>query len=170
MRPWINRHAATVMLVALVVLVAAVGWSVTTWRASRKIDPGRQWFYDPGTRALFAGPADALPPILAPSQAPDETPMGVAAHVFTCGNCEPSEWIVLYLEKWTPEAAERVRAVRRGAGISREGLQQLSATGRLIKRPGDASWVQFDGEPGRRILALEATLCDGSPAGRCLPP
>ena len=160
--PWFTAAAVVLMVVALVVFYESMSpeepWS-----------PAPRWYYDLNRGRLFVSSGDQVPPILAPGQATDEEPAGVAAHVISCGSCSAERRKVLYLEKWSPEVRAQIQAMRSRDDPSAARMRRLMATGRLIKRPGDTEWVPYDSEEAEQIREAEFSFCDGQAARRCAP-
>jgi hypothetical protein len=91
------------------------------------------FWYDTGTKQLYSGYNDEVPPMLAPSGA-----KGVLAAVFTKGSCDKaSDRYIGYLEKYAdPE--------------NTADHPQIQV---LIRRENDTEWVEVDSKAGTEILA-----------------
>lgn len=132
------------LLVLAVVFVAAL----LLWRAAGTGDPGgpsRQWFFDPATGELFAGPMLATAPITAPSDKPGERsgvlavvvrqPAGGTAIAYLVSNERPA-----------------------GAGSAASGTDEA-----WYSAPGSKRWVSSRDPRSAEITARTRTLAAGGP-------
>lgn len=112
-------------------------------------DDGKTWFPDSEER---------FPPFdHAGAQA-------VRAHVFHCGD----KTFVGYLEEFTPEAKHIIQTVTLAAKSAKPGdkpppelarIGDAQRNGRVVKRPGEASWVPINGSAG---AAVKTVFCPDS--------
>ena len=143
-RLWLNRHAAIIGIVAVVVVIASV---LSMWRPGNR-NPSAAWtreyYYDLNTGKLFAADMEHAPPIEAPSGSHEGRPAGVLAYVFTCGECTEKQWRVAFLENHTDDAKLASEEIVLNSGPWGFGDPQLLsrlAQGILVKRPEDSDWV-----------------------------
>lgn len=131
--------------------------------------PMQKWFYDLNTGKLFLGPGDAIAPIPAPSGAlPDGSLAGVLAHVYSCGECTEKERVVAYLETCSPAAQARIKSLQQPGQhpMPTESMR----SGILLKRPGDAQWIEHDTPEATKLLDEVLPLCpNGAAPQPCMP-
>ena len=97
-REWLNQNSALATVVAVIILILALGAIVWQNKPRNMKVPKYQWYYDTGTGKLFPEAFGQLAPIKAPSG--EE---GVTAFAFWCDGCE-NEPEVLYLTRYTEES------------------------------------------------------------------
>src|SRR5690606_22803013 len=88
-RDWLNKRSAIVTVLAVVVLIAALGFIIMQARGKPyrpQIVP--VYYYDLGSGKLFTAMSDQIPPIQSDSgSGPGGMPQGVRAYVYACGDC-----------------------------------------------------------------------------------
>ena len=140
-REWLNHNAVVSTGAAVLLLVVAM--TVLISQLYRSNDRGvYHWDLDADTAFVHTPDPEGLA-VTAPSGG-----RGVAAHLYTCGDCTPDEWFG-YLEKYDPDAeAYLVRAL-----------------------DGDR-WVSQDSEEGdQAMIRIEQRMCEatGERARFCMP-
>lgn len=183
MREWMNDNSAVAMIVAAVVLVLALVIVWTTLGGADESGPPPSedttvYYYDLNSNELFPGPKDAIPPIDAPSGTPYKGgPAGVRAYVFTCGACNPDDWNIVYLEKFTPTGREMLLEQRRRLAQHPEATSPILrpdsvpvalANQWLIRAVDDQDWIQVSRSQARQIMS-QGTICKSTPARLCRP-
>ncbi len=154
--------------VGVVVLFGMAGWRVWNWMGSDAGVSEKAFFYDLSEKRLFVADRGLIPPIAGVNDAVTD---GVRAVVVsTNGHPEVrSSWVVAYLETNAPELKEQLEAAKaagRPPEIGRTAAQGL----RLVKRPGDATWVSLSSPEGEQIVSEWLQLgTESSPPVICTP-
>jgi hypothetical protein len=174
--------AATLVLSGVVLLASSLFlyWQVTGTiaREGWKSKASNAYYYDLSSNKLFVHIDSDVPPIVAPEQTEGD-PMGVRAHVFSCGKCdEPSSLYVGFLEMYDPktDAGKQFRIFRellasKGPSAEAAEAEDKAEAGRLVSRGAGESWVQADSEAGQRVIANGARDCESGEAPKpCGPP
>ena len=128
--------------VTLAVIVIAVGAIVYQLKpaGSSNISNRQTWYYDLNTNKLFTDKAIQLPPIATSSGDFEGEPAGVRALVFVDTNGDRH---IAWLEKYSVEAKaamEKQLEMATTGEIDYE-IETAIESGRMIKRPDDATWV-----------------------------
>ncbi len=80
-----------------------------------------------------------------------------------------STWVVAYLETNAPELKEQLEATK-AAGRPPEIGRTAAQAPRLVKRPGDATWVSLGSSEGEQIVSEWLQLgTESSPPVICTP-
>lgn len=148
LREYLDQHSSTVTILAVVLLVIALGIVVMT---SRGLGGGggevvEFYYYDLDTGELFA------------STAADTGTEGVRAYVMSCGECGD----------YSGMTAQEVEAA--GAKIAyllRTDPNETPPYNVFVKRPEDRDWSQGVSDEANEITAM-IQCPDGSPT-MCLP-
>jgi hypothetical protein len=188
LRDWINNNTPLVTVIALVIVVGAIGYIFYSQRTPTFRQPN-QYFYDLGSAApdhidrLFPAKAQ-IPPIDAPSGKvmDDGSPAGVGASVFACGGCDDkSQRFIAYLETYTPEAKQAMlnpgpidpsaAPPPGGGGVGPGAMGPMAAAnGHLVRRVEDTRWYSFMSREGAQIVMEATRRCpEGTPPMPCLP-
>lgn len=180
LRDYMNNNSSVVTIVAVVVLVIALGIIVMTSKG-----PGRSgyivdiYFFDLNTGKVFIGKSDQRPPIATDSgPTTDGKKAGVLAYISACGECKNYNGMtvdelkaagafVSRLEKFTDQALAAMEAAESGQNGAPIDYDMMNAI--VIKRPQDANWVPLESAAGMRILSEQETLCPGGAVMTCLP-
>lgn len=184
------RQAATrrrLVLAGLLVLMSVL--AVVAWIFLRPAPPittdapHRAWFYDLSNGQLFVQMSTQIPPIPAPSgkAAPDGTPGGVRAYVFSCSPCtDVNARFIGWLERYAPD----VQRILQNPPPDVEGqpptdLTAVAARGHFIARPPTAvegkppapiEWVEDDSGEARQLREEANRDCgNGRLPNQCLP-
>jgi hypothetical protein len=133
--------------------------------------PAPLWFYDLGTEKLFAGPADALAPIAAPSGGADA---GMRAHVFSCGSCgDPLQTRIGFLEKQSDAAKQAWQTLKASRDLPKDQRDKLVATiheGTFVGPVSGKDWYALQSVNGGKVVRAARTPCDnGQPLSECDP-
>ncbi len=139
--------------VAAIVLIAAVGYTVMSSDSGPEYrEINEFWYYDVTTKALFAGPTDAVAPIDAPSggKQADGRPAGVRAINFGCGNCK--EKYIGYLQQYQPDGVALMKSGKTHA--NREAMKHLQ-----IADPADLAWHPWESEASTAIQKKAFSKC-----------
>jgi len=124
----------------------------------------RVWYYDLGSSELVVGHVDWIPPVPAPSRALIEGEQAlVRAMFYACGSCTTNEPTLLYLQKYSPEAREKLASVNGDALKLTIADRMTVENGRLVRRPNDRTWYSASSDEGRSILNAHRTLCPPGP-------
>jgi len=179
LRDYMNNNSSVVTILAVVVLVIALGIIVMTSKG-----PGRNsyivdiYFYDLNTGKLFIEKSDQRPPITTASgPTPTGKKAGVLAYVSTCGECrnyagmgveelKAAGAFISRLEMFTEEALAAMDAAAAGQSAAMD-YDLMNAV--LIKRVEDTAWVPIESSQGMRIMSAEAGRCPGGREKTCLP-
>lgn len=155
-------------LVGVVLLFGVAGWRVWSWMGADSGVSEKAFFYDLSEKRLFVADRGLIPPIAGVN---DTVTDGVRAVVVsTNGHPEVvSTRVVAYLETNAPELKEQLEAAK-AAGRSPE-MGRTAAQGlRLVKRPGDATWVSLASPEGEQIVSEWLQLgTESSPPAICTP-
>lgn len=123
------------------------------------------WFYDDAAKKLVVVPDTIPPATVAGAEA-------VRAYVQGCGECkDESKLTVRYLEKFSTETAGKLKGmgIKTYADLASEA--DAGQTGRLVKKPTDAEWVDASSDAGLAIINAEVPKCaDGSAGIACAGP
>lgn len=140
--------------VAVGLLLAAAGYLLFRQTLGRT-DPGELgFFYDASAARIFTGPREAPPPIRG-VDGPEED--GYRAVVISAAGkpADRATWQVAYLEKFSPELQERMRAAQR-AGEALSMGRMASQGHRWVRRVNDTEWHAMDSPEGEAILSAWA--------------
>lgn len=154
--------------VGVAILFGVAGWRLWSWMGSGSGVSEKAFFYDLSEKRLFVADRGRIPPIAGVN---DPVTDGVRAVVVsTNGHPElRSTWVVAYLETNAPELKEQLEAAKlagRPPEIGRTAAQGL----RLVKRPGDATWVSLGSPEGELIVSEWLQLgTESSPPVICTP-
>jgi hypothetical protein len=141
-----------IILVVIVIIVRSVFSSGITMPAAYPV-----WLYDENTDRLYVGSSHDIPPVAAPSKsnASDGRPAGVRAYVFGCGRCDEVGRVVVYLERFTPDAQDAMRDLMRarvrGETNRYRELQQRVEAGREVRTPETHIWASATDVVGRSV-------------------
>jgi hypothetical protein len=185
-RTLLNRNGAIVITVIVLVVIAAIAWTVS--RMSRRAPAAEQaiattYYFDLGSKKLFASASGQPSPIVAPSGATQEdgSPGGVLAYVYSCGSCaNREELFVAYLEQMSNEGREALAqlkaqdpnlrwedvppAGRRGMTVNPDE-SMLVATESL-----EGGWVSRESQEGIAIIDDAIQKCgEGKRPAVCRP-
>lgn len=132
------------------------------------------YYYDLGTGELFLAKSNEIPPIDAPSgPGPNNTPQGVRAYVFSCGDCsDKSQQFVGWLEMFTPDAKRALSSPPKPDPNNPQGPEyyELWARGHLVSVPGSGKWVQANSEEGFKVMESIQSKCGPNIAPKpCFP-
>lgn len=153
MRTWINENPVLATGVAAGLLALALGVLLAGAWPTRAGGPAEVYFWDLETNEPFAGQGDAFPPLTAPSGG-----VGVRAHLFTCGECEPDEWFG-YLETYTDEA---------WAYFEEEGEFPGLETDTLVRALDGDRWIPAASAAAERLYDAIDAVCP-TPPRLCRP-
>ena len=144
-----NHKHATLTGTVLVVLASIfwIRWSQSTpsapfaKRAYYSVDDGRTWFADDVNQ-------------LSPFDHDGQT--AVRAYVWQCHGKK----FVSFLERRTPEAKQKLQALRAKGPVNIDAQQAIDLAGLQVKKPGDSKWC-FENDP--KFSSITAPACpDGS--------
>jgi len=166
MREWLNRNSAMVTVVAVVVLVAALGLVVWNMSSGRSGGAAQAYFFDPNTQQLI--PADAMkaPPFQV-STGPEQA---VGAVVYACGEgacgSEKSRQIG-FLWRYTPKGLELAQQIASMGNtqddLERRGLlaPQLELE-KQYRKPDSDKWLNANTPETDQLLGTVYTACPSS--------
>ncbi|MCC6683100.1 MAG: hypothetical protein IT445_19560 [Phycisphaeraceae bacterium] len=184
LRETLNNNSSLVTILAVVVLVVALGIIVMTSKGpSGSASVVNVYFFDLNTNKLFITESSNFAPADAPSGPTDKgNKAGVMAYVYVCGECGSYDgmtadevaatgaWISR-LEMYTPEAIKAIEDAKTAGGDDAiMFMEPEMMDSMLIKRPKDTSWTPMGSNKGMVIMREEGTkTCpDGRPK-LCLP-
>ncbi|MEM0913651.1 MAG: hypothetical protein AAGK09_03480 [Planctomycetota bacterium] len=145
-------------IVLLLICLAVIYSSLTSGAGSPRFV--EIYFYDEATGELFTAPGTSIPPIDAPSG----LGTAVRAHLFSCGECNSSEWTIAYLEKF--DEATRDALINRPDSAEAMNAHE---TGVLIREIDADTWHPLYSEAGMRITDAIGTLCPSGELKPCRP-
>ena len=169
-RDWLNNNSAVVTLLAVVVLVISLGVIIMNSTSSQRSRIVDMYYYDMNTGKLFIGKSDALPPIEAPSGPINNSPAGVRAYVFACGDCpadidgaseeELKEMNVFigWLEKYSEQAKAALAKQQEDPAADVDYFMAIEQ-GQHVSAPGSNRWVGANSEAGFRLMERISQLC-----------
>ena len=167
-RQWLNENSALSTVIAVVMLVCALGYLVMSNTQSGPRGPKNYWFYDLEDKELFAASIESVAPIEAPSGGE-----GVRAFVYGCGDCEDLQ--IAWLQKMTPRGKaqkEHQDKIMKEEGIKGGGFmgpdqymfQQLISKGDKIR------WLPTTIPEAHKIQQADRNCPDGvEPKMDCFP-
>jgi hypothetical protein len=123
---------------------------------------------------LFTDDQSLFAPIDAPSGPFKGKPGGVSAFVYSCGQCDPDQWEIRYLLKYSDAAKRRMLQLQAESPSNAVYMPQDRVatepfrSGILVKRPEDAAWVRKASPKGSAIVR-EAAMCGSQLARQCRP-
>jgi hypothetical protein len=187
-REWMNQNSALITIGAVLILIGALYAIIRQqWGGGGTYKPIDVYYYDmsitSGTEMdrLFPGKSNDFPPIEAPSKAkaPDGSPTGVRAWVFSCGDCsDKSKWFIGFLETYTKEAKDAMVEITKppAAGGAPApppmptGAEMMAREqGHLISIPGEDKWVPYSGPQGLELIQRAQGKCGAEPGTRAVP-
>jgi len=166
-REWLNEHSSVSSSIALLVVVATLGYvSLRTFggRAGGEL-PQRHWFYNLNEKKLFGDAATNV--------APFKTADGhdaVKAVVYHCGSCsEPQN--IAYLEKYTTKGKQRIKKKQQELKADGEDpsmaymmVNQMGMgqpLGQYVSRVEPVRWVNTANPQAAIIIPDLSTICSG---------
>jgi hypothetical protein len=174
---WMNKNSMAVTIAATVVLLGSLLLIVLS-SATSESDPTTQatqaYFFDLSTSELFTAEMTLLAPIDAPSGPFKGKPGGVSAFIYSCGQCDPDQWEIRYLRKYSDAAKRLMLQLQEdhpGRAVympSDRVATEPFRSGILVKRPEDADWVRQSSPKGTAIVR-EAIKCGSQLARECRP-
>lgn len=105
------------------------------------VDDGKTWFADS---------ADKIPPF------DHEGQQAVRVHVFTCDGGKTK--FAAFMERYTPDAAQKLAAVRSGnasGNVDLGAFEMIEITGKEVKKPGAGKWVKMNVTEASRITEIK---------------
>jgi hypothetical protein len=192
-RDFLNNNSSVVTILAVVVLVFALGAIVMTSKGpSGRRGPVDLYFYDLNTGKVFIAASDQYPPIEVPSGATAlGNNAGVKAYVFSCGECESydgmtseeieaSGGFIGRLEMYTAEELAVMEQARSGQGGPGAGGPagrmppmmlgpDMMMGGMLTKRPEDDTWVSANTQAGMSMMMDISKRCPSGRPKPCIP-
>lgn len=150
----IDRQVALLMVAAAALVIAGAIF----FRPPAASQATGQYFYDLGTRQIYATGADAVPPQPAPSG-----DMGVLAVVYSCSTCDDAaSHRIAYLQKYTDDYRRELTSgqpPRTGAEIA----------GTLIRAVDDETWAASNSDSAAALLRRMESACADTTPQFCLP-
>jgi hypothetical protein len=126
------------------------------------------YFYDLDSGELFAQPAEAMPPVDAPSGANK----GVRAFVYTCGSCADDQQIG-YIQMLDEKGLAAHKQIAEVEEPGRQRLYALVQQHTFVAPPPAAGaeprWISQSTPQGRELLEAYQKLCSGKLARLCNP-
>lgn len=174
----------TLVAVGIIVVAIFAGGGILVWWF-RPVPPvgglGTQVvYYDLSRGELFEDAADQMPPI---SRRLTGAPTAVRAHLFSCGECQPDEYFLGYLEKYSEGAkaaleefgsmeamqeAPMMTLEAYGLGPGGGGGQLIAAAPASGELDAEAlEWVATNDPDAAAIRAAVHARCEGGRARRC---
>jgi len=163
----LDRHPKTTATVALLGLLAAIGFLVFQQVTKNQRPKGDLWFYNLKTDKLFPVSDMTLPPI--DTESGPQT--GVRAYVYSCGECTESEQFIAYLESMMPATKQAVeqQIKRTGAPTGIGAALEKNEGGLLVRAVEGTQWVPQLSPLGQQIMEV-GRLQGGCPHPRpCIP-
>ena len=172
---WMNKNSVAVTAAAAIVLLGSLlAIVLSSGNGGPASQPTQAYFFDLSTSEWFTADKTLLAPIEAPSGPFKGEPGGVSAFIYSCGQCDPDEWEIRYLLKYSDAAKQRMLQLQEQQPNKVVYMPQDRAatepfrSGILVKRPGDADWVRKASPEGTAIVH-EAAMCGSQLARQCRP-
>ena len=156
-------------MVLVVVLLVAVVWLYSGGGGGEK---GQRYYIDIATGDRFAAA-----PALAPVAVPDGGALtGVAAHVYSCGECGDDAFVG-FVEKYSTEgkaAEQKLLELGPMQTPERPAIELVLKEGHFMAsfdeaKAGEPEWVAFDGDDATAIRRSIGERCGGKAPVRCVP-
>ena len=185
LREFLNQHSAVVTLLAIVLLVAALGYGIWTTGGLRRggeIASGL-WFYEIESGKIFTTEHGTRPPIKGPSGGE-----GVRAHVYTCQeSCSADKldgltaeeieklgFFLGFIERITPEGHDMIKKINESDVSSDNKAMQIDTA---VRRYGqirlldsaDSPWIDNDMDTVKLLNDYLASRCEGKRPKYCSP-
>jgi hypothetical protein len=161
-RETLNKNQNITTIGTIVIIVIAIG--VIVWQLMPPSMPNivsKSYYSVDDGKSYFEAPADKIVPY------DHEGKEAVRAHVFQCGSEPP---FVGYLEKLDPKVKAKLdefHADPKNKGKVMPGQFEEEENGRLVKRPGDKTWIPDTHPAAARVTTIKCK--DGSYAIRLTP-
>jgi hypothetical protein len=163
-----NRWPKLTATLAILTVVAAVGYLIQqTFQANRR-PKGTIWFYNLKTRTLFAASDLSVPPIDTESG----PATGVRAYVYATGDgANPGNRFIAFLETLAPETKRDVEAdlKRKGTPTGIGFLLEKRAGGILVSSPEVIEWHPKFSQEGAEIMKAGKKKGGSARIRLCLP-
>lgn len=127
-----------------VAVVALAGAVLAVYFQMRPVAEPQAYYYDLATGLVFEA-ADSSMPVVAPSGTP-----GVRAQVVSCGECKPSQWQVVSIHSYTPQASQILHGPQPDPEDTAhfkawQNAQKLGAVIALPPKPGQQpQWITVE--------------------------
>jgi hypothetical protein len=188
-RDFLNNNSAVVTILALVVLVGALGAIIWNSGGGGGQEFMQRYYYDLNTGKLFVDSKSKIAPIDAPSGPYNGKQGGVSAVVFGCGECQSSYdgmtqeeveeagAIIGWLEMLTAEAKKEMEQTKSGqrapggpGGQSVRDLRPMTfMEGRLVKYPSEEDWYDAGSQDAMTLRSEAQTRCASGRLKVCSP-
>lgn len=159
-RDFLNNNSALVTILAVVLLIVALGFIVMQLGGGgNRVRTIPVYYYDLDTGELFERESDTIPPVETSSGEMN----GVRAFVFACNDCsDESDRFVGYLEMFTQEAKEILEMAPEDR--PEDVPYDFYESGRLVKTPESDRWFEANSPQGFQIMESVREQCpDGDP-------
>jgi hypothetical protein len=187
-REYLNNNSAVATIVAVVVLVLALGIIVWTSRGP-STGPIETYYFDMNTQRLVTATGEPTPfdtgsgDFNYPAEGAGMHPAGVNAQIFSCTeSCDNVEAgmtadevkaagaFIGYLQRQSPEAAEVQKKYESGGQLTPDEEEIMYTMGQLVAAPDGGQWVPAESEEGFRLTDVYSSNCaDGQKLTPCYP-
>ncbi|MCL2645722.1 MAG: hypothetical protein FWD61_01810 [Phycisphaerales bacterium] len=152
MREWINKYAVYIIVVALAIAVVSYLRSGRQSKSQFLPEYTLAWYVDEETNEESVRPISELPPL--PGKSGKLTVVRAIKVTYDDGQTSQT----VYLEKFTPEAQERL------SKLAVDDIQRDTFFGKLVRLPEPGShWVPADSSEGTQIRDSIANSDHGTP-------
>jgi len=165
MRDFLNNNSALVTILAVVLLIVALGFIVMQLGGgSNRVRTIPVYYYDLDTGEIFERQSDVNPPV----ETAGGEMRGVRAFMFACNDCsDESDRFIGYLEMFTPEAKELLDMP---TGQRPDDVPyDFYENGRLVRLPDGTQWYPANSPQGFEIMNQVRDACPGGDPKPCYP-
>ena len=164
------------ILLAVILFISAIGYSVYLMRPAPQAGATEVWYYDLGSKKLFSH-IEQIPPIDAPSGKFEGGKGGVLAAVFSCGACDDeSKRFIGWLVNGKPDSRKMVEnhpvpPIITGVGARTDFLISMFPDAWEIKLPTDDIWIEYTSTDAEKVRLYAVSKCTkGAKAVACPGP
>ena len=168
-RRFVKQHSSLLILGSVCILgFSAATCTRTAKRAAPTIE--KNYYYDMATDRIFTSDTSEPSPIAAPWARRTDPPTGVAAIVFSCGDCaDARSREIHWVEAHSPEVKESERMRRQ-----ENALENAPAPMMALYNPSDPDWkkkfVSFSSPEAADIRRAHSQRCgNGKKPVHCRP-
>lgn len=185
-RTLLNRNGPIVITIVVLLVILAVVWAISRMSGGSPAAVtalAETYYYDLGSKKLFAAPTGQPSPIAARSGSTQEdgSPGGVLAYVYSCGSCaNEAERFVGYLEQMSKEGRDALATMQsqnpgmRWEDVPPAGRRSMNVNpdeSMIVARESlEGGWVPRDSTEGINIINEALAKCgEGKRPATCKP-
>ena len=147
-REWVNNNSALATIIAVLVLISALVYMVSSSTGSKSKTPTHRWYYDVDAGKLFTDTVDNIGPFEAPSGGE-----AVEAIIYGCGDCDDLKiaWLIKYTEEMKEEMIQfnqKIKDLESGNGeiifspLALIPPAMMGSEGKLYSKEKPIDWVE----------------------------